>query len=61
MRVGALGPIVWLDRTGRIEFGAGDGKFRPYFTKNGKRYYAKDYGYRSWPFGGSSRKKASPK
>lgn len=25
--------------------------FRPYFTKNGKRYYARDYGYKSWPFG----------
>lgn len=25
---------------------------RPYFTsKKGKRFYAKDYGYKSWPFG----------
>lgn len=34
-------------------------KHRPYFTsKSGKRFYAKDYGYSSWPIGrsGSGRK-----
>jgi len=28
---------------------------RAFFTsKKGKRYYAKDYGYHCWPFGGNS-------
>jgi hypothetical protein len=27
-------------------------KLRTYFTaKNGKRYYAKDYGHKCWPIG----------
>jgi hypothetical protein len=25
--------------------------FRAYFTRNGKVYYAKDYGYQGWPIG----------
>lgn len=30
---------------------------RAYFThwRNGKRYYARDYGYGCWPFGGSGK------
>ena len=38
---------------------SGDGPYRAFFTRNGKRYYAKDYGYRSWKFRGPLKKKAS--
>jgi hypothetical protein len=32
--------------------GRGSGNYRAYFTtRNGRRIYAVDYGYRAWPFG----------
>lgn len=31
--------------------------FRTWFTRNGKRYYASDYGYKAWPIPKSPRKR----
>lgn len=35
--------------------------FRAYFTRNGKRYYAKDYGHPCWPMRRRNKKGPRPK